>query len=326
MFAVAAASGSLLLGACGGEEIDPCEEDFIHGCEGATSFTLASEAGEIRHELIRIDDVGGAVMATHAYFFQNQNPATRGFGVPFEDTGCVDYRDRMQFSPGAGDVQQQVANSRDYLDAGDTVTLTSSNGLVVEMAKATNTADRSSILVHDIVYLPNDDAGLFENNVSWDIDIAGSEELPGLDLISPESAAQPDPNNIIVLDEPQVISPPAWTPTFVTETEYFGGVNIPEGEDLTVTWDTAEALFTDDVTVLAFVGFLGTQGIDFLCVAPDNGEIVVPAAVLNEVDASGSIIHGLLTHVAAESRFLDNARYDMLAADCRFSTYTVEPQ
>jgi hypothetical protein len=323
--------------ACGGDDgdgdgntPDAMDEPCVgHGCPGIDSPFQLGEGGEFRMEVIRTDDTDtDSFVAGQAFFFKDQVPSFRALGpdevfATAANTECFDFRRNDFFDNGATPEAQAIVDTRTYYDAGETATLTSgATGFEFVMLPSEDNIDDSAGLLHDVLY-ENNDVTQVENNVAYAPSIAGSAELPGLDLGDGEAVTGEEWGDLPV----ELFMPPAWDVVggVVADTSaYFAGVTLDPAADALFQWTNAEATNPAAPSQLAFIGvFNNDGGVDFYCFTPDtmDGEITLPAAVISEMDPDGGLLLGKFAHIAWENR-LDGTRIDLLGVECKFAGYT----
>jgi hypothetical protein len=349
-------AGTLGCGDDGGGETTPVDANVTppppdacagggHVCGDVDSPFLLPEGGEIRLERYQlgIDDQDDDISA-QAMFWKNQDPPYRGLeGKPITlreelvalGYDCADYRDGTFFDNARSEEAQAIADSRDYYDVGESVTITNTENpadMVVlpkyesadDPAAAT---DFSSSLVHDILYR-DDGSYVVERGATYRPSIAGPAEYPMLDLkygesFTGEEFADADGNGT-----PVIYMPGRYTLTQPTEADYYadGAVNLVRGQDYTIEYDVLELEPEDWPDIMAFVGFSRNSKVEAYCnrrftdVAED-GKFVIPFEVQEVItpDAeNGSFFMGRYTHVAWEVQ-QDKTRLDLIGSECKVS-------
>lgn len=309
-----------------------CEPGHGGGC-GDSSFDLALEGGEIRLELFQQGpDNGGNRLAAQAFFFNAQTPGIRPMvGTQIVDEngdfhGCFAYKDGEYYNNGANPRHQEIADSRAYIDVGATVTLTNvaDDTDTLELAKddSGTAVDPSNRIQHDILYVGDENydparAAFY----SWEI--AGAGDYLAIDLVNGYSAAtqMPVPDGF----EPNIYFPQEFTLSDPVEADYFAsGVSFNKGEPLTITWDNAGEEDATSPGVVSFVGFVtANDEVESWCLTPgDSGSATVPPEVLDYVSPEGKLLVGKFAHTAWEQT-QDDARFDVLAVNCKLGAYTI---
>lgn len=316
-----------------------------HACGEVDSPFLLPEGGEIRLERYQLSSEDqDDLISAQAMFWKNQDPPYRGLaGKPITlrqelvDLGydCADYRDGNFFDNGNSPAAQLVADSRDYYDVGDAVTLTNienpTDVAVLPKYKSAEdpaaATDFSSSLVHDILYR-DDGSYAVERSATYRASIAGPAEYPTLDLkygeaLTGEEFADADGNGT-----PLVYMPARYTLTQPAEADYYtdGAVNFVRGQDFTLEYEVSELEPEDWPGIIAFVGFLRDGKVEAYCnrrftEVPEDGKFVIPFEIQEVVTPepeSGSFFMGRYTHVAWEVQ-QDKTRLDLLGSECKVS-------
>jgi hypothetical protein len=316
-----------------------------HLCQEVDSPFLLPEGGEIRLERYQLgpNDQDDGISA-QAMFWKNQDPPYRGLeGTPITlraelvalGYGCADFRDGNFFDNGSWPAAQAVADSRDYYDVGESVTITNTGNPadIVVLPKYARTddpegaTDFSSSLVHEILYR-DDGSYSVERGATYRASIPGSAEYPTLDLkygeaLTGEEMAAADGNGT-----PLIYMPARYTLTQPAEADYFtdGAVNIVRGQDYTIEYDVSELEPEDWPGIIAFIGFSRDGEVDAYCTrtftdVAEDGKFVIPFEV-QEIVASGagtgSFFFGRYTHVGWEVQ-QDKTRMDLLGSECKIS-------
>jgi len=316
-----------------------------HLCQEVDSPFLLPEGGEIRLERYQLGtDDQDDFISVQAMFWKNQDPPYRGLaGKPLTlrdelvDLGydCADYREGNFFDNGSSPEAQLVADSRDYYDVGESVTLTNTDNAAnmvvlpkyVRADDPIGATDFSSSLVHQILYR-DDGSYTVERRATHRPSIAGSAEYPTLDLKYGESLSGEEMADGNGNGTPLIYMPARYTLTQPTEADYYteGAVNIVRGQDYTIEYDVSEFEPEDWPGIMVFVGFSRNGKVEAYCnrrftdVAED-GKFVVPFEVQEVVtpDAeTGSFFMGRYTHVAWEVQ-KDKTRMDLLGSECKVS-------
>jgi hypothetical protein len=316
-----------------------------HICQEVDSPFLLPEGGEIRLERYQTgpNDQDDGISA-QAMFWKNQDPPYRGLaGKPITlrdelvDLGyeCADFRDGDFFDNGRSEEAQAVADSRDYYDVGESVTITNTENpadmVVLPKYESANdpagATDFSSSLVHEILYR-DDGSYNVERGATYRASIAGSAEYPSPDLKYGEALAGDEMADDDGNGTPLIYMPARYTLTQPAEADYFtdGAVNIVRGQDYTIEYDVSEFEPEDWPGIIAFVGFSRNGKVDAYCTrrftdVAEDGKFVVPFEVQEVVtpDAgTGSFFFGRYTHVAWEVQ-KDKTRMDLLGSECKIS-------
>ena len=294
-------------GGCGDDDTGTGDAGCVgHTCPadggadaGVDPFSLP-EGGDVRIELIYNPD-GTSSVAMQAFYWQNQTPAARALSGPqFGMTSCEDMRGGDVFENGTTPEAQQIADSREYIDMGASLTLTG-NGQTYTLTRSEDTEDQSAFLTHDIIYL---------GDVTRD-DIAVDTEytVDGVDMGSARN-----PLGITVSDS-RIYLPDDFTITPAVNS----GVTLPATGDFVFTisrGDRADGVF------LAF-GDPDTFAVRYQClfVPNDDGVLTIPQELIQAVDDEGFLLIGTFAHWA---NIMDGRRIDVQGINCLFAEYTKE--
>ncbi|WP_199350891.1 hypothetical protein [Haliangium ochraceum] len=315
-----------------------------HGCEGIDSPFQLPEGGEVRLErfqyLSNDDPDDNRDLAAQAFFFENQDPLSRGLdGEPvtirqeLADQGysCGDFTKGIFFDNGNAPEMDAIIASRDYYDVGETVTLTNTDNTaeVIELEKqAPGATDLSAGLEHPILYQGNPKFQL-TRNATFSASIDGSQEYPELDVTFGESVVGEEMAEADGSGTPLIYMPSAFTLTSPTEDELFEqGLNFTKGEDFSFTYTLDEPTPAGFPTVVPFVAFLDADfKVEAYCFKtpvdgadPDTGDFTIPYEIFEVVSPGGddiatNFLFGRFTHVAWEVG-QDATRLDFLGVEC----------
>lgn len=268
------------------------------------------EGGEARIELQTNGTDGTTTGAVHAYFFKDQMPLRRDLEGPeiVAGTGCTDVTGGVYFDNGSPPPAVALAATRTYLDAGPNFMITSADQSFT-LAQKTNTADLSSGLTHKIVYLnPSSDGSADLHNHAYSVQWNGGA-LGAMDMTEPTAVQG-------VAVKSQLFVPPVTTslnPSFASP------LQIPKTGDWTLTYQQ-EATPADAPPVLQFAVFYDTDtlGVDYQCVSPANGTMVIPRAMIDKLKPTGVLYFGTFTHVG---HLQDARRMDLVGVSCTYQEY-----
>lgn len=336
-------------------EADACVGGHGEGCV-ENPFQLP-EHGEFRLELFQDGPSGegnDTRLAAQAFFFTGQNPAIRPIGgkpimirpeLAMQGYACADYRDGNFFENGGTAQAQAIADSRTYIDVGDTATLTNANDEteVITLNKFESTddpddaTDISSVLVHDILYQADIDTEV-TLGTQYRPAVAGSSTYVRLNLgfgIANFTFAFPLADEAGAGD-PKIYMPSKFEITTPSTADWYApaGLTFTKGTDFTINYTIAEpeAVGTTHPTILPFIGFIKNREVQAYCfrVTPDTldtGTFIVPYEVFEIIDADpaaneeGSYVEfGRFTHAAWEAQNLTQpGRVDLLGVNCQLS-------
>ena len=316
-----------------------------HACQEVDSPFLLPEGGEIRLERFQLgpDDQDDGISA-QAMFWKDQDPPYRALsGEPITlraelvalGYGCADVRGGNFFDNGSTPEAQAVADSRDYYDVGESVTITNAENPadVVMLPKHERVTDPdgatdfSSSLVHRILY--RDDGSYdVERRSTYRASITGPAEYPTLDLKYGEALAGDEMAYADGNGTPLIYMPSRYTMIQPTEADYYteGGVNMVSGQDYTLEYEVAELEPEDWPGIIAFIGFSRSGSVDAYCTrkftdVAEDGKFVIPFEVQEVVMSgagTGTFFFGRYTHVAWEVQ-QDKTRLDLLGSECKIS-------
>lgn len=338
-----------------GGAADACVGGHGEGCV-ESPFALP-EHGEFRLELFQTGPSGEgdeSRLAAQAFFFTGQDPLSRPIGgMPIvirkelADQGyaCVDMSAGTWFDNGGTPEAQNAANSREYIDVGETATLTNveDEDEVITLNKFESAddpalaTDISANLVHDILYQAPEDTEA-SLGTQWKPGVMGSLAYAGLDLGFGEAALFGD----LEFDangegDPVIYMPSNFQITSPAEEDYYdeAGLTFTKGQDFTITYEIDEP---EDVragghpTIIPFIGFIKNREVQAYClrVHPamlDSETFIIPYEVFEIVDQDppaneeGSYFEfGRFTHSAWEVQNLtDPHRLDLLGVNCQLS-------
>ena len=315
-----------------GEEVDAMSNMDAAGCTGhgcptgENPWGLTAENGEIRLEYFKLAD-GESKLAAQAFFFKNQDPANRGFGGTPVDSptaeaagvSCGDLTGGVYFNNGASAEAVQILATREYIDVGPFINFTNKDDAsdVIALPKKEGVVDLSQNLQHDIIYQVDDPLLTPAFNVGYDVSFEGL----GPDLTDGTSVQMDWTTNNI-----EVYMPPPFTMANPVEDAFFAdGLTFTKGQDLTLQWSLDEALNADSASPASFVGFVNaeTNQVESYCIKiVDDGELLVPAEILEVVSPSGNLLVGTITHVAYKGE--NEGRVDVQGITCKLAGYTIE--
>jgi hypothetical protein len=321
----AALSLAVLLTGCGGDDgsgMDPGDcENVGHGgvCLDRSPWQLEEASGLSRIELIYdyTDGSGTPAISTFAYFFEDQTPPRQPLeGEPMGDSACVDVTAGDIYDTGPHPESQEIANTRSYIDIGDSMTLGNPDGDLT-LAKAENTVDGSNLIEHDIVYNADVSVDELAFDGLYDFQLNGGgftpEDLQGGVSVT---GTPYDRNDLYMPPDFESITP---------TNQGYQNIEMNSSEDYVVEWSTPE--IADNAPELAaFWGFVDpeTFEIDYFCSGKNNDSLTIPSNVLSTVkenQPNGLIIHGIASHVAYN---LNQSRYDLSGINCKLGAYSVQ--
>ena len=262
-----------------------------------------TRGGEIRLELIYTKDgaigtgrKGNFEVRNHAWFASEQTPGSRPFTRPpaqwYESVNvCTDVRDKTMFPNG-------LPTSRTYLDVGANVTLTSGSAEIV-MTKESDLQDQTYDNTYELGYwteVPPDDLVV---DAEYQVELAGSDDIANMTF------------------EAGLYVPADFDLSFPNLSQH---VEIPPAEDFPFIW-TDDAP-DEDPFLFAFVGFADSLGANYFCIGPNNGGMLIPQEVLDDLPATGVVQFGLLSHRAVQLGDQEK-RVDLLGLNCAESQYTI---
>jgi hypothetical protein len=305
-----------------GGDVDAC---VGHLCPGNNPLIL-TERGELRFELFQLAANRNApdaeLIGAWFFAFSAQTPDTRpilGPELAAMAPGCYDLTGGNYYFSGTTNEAQATLDSRTYYDVGETLEV-SSPGTTVTLTKQLDTADPSSGLKHQLIYLNNPDPGTFERGAKYAIPtIAPAGDFPGLDL--KDGMDVPGANEDWT--DQGLFFPADFTFTTPTEDEYYaaGGWQVDKTVDMVLEYDApaAPAGFPGQVQ---FTGFLSPEHkFEYLCLGAVDGSTTIPKAIYDLPEfpqADGQLIHGTLTHIAWDQA---STRFDVIGVNCKFSTF-----
>lgn len=270
------------------------------GTEDGVGTELGPDPDGERVGVVRLELVQQAGWApevrTHAWFADGQEePVAHPWPWPpdnrLEEGGpeaCHDLRGRETLPAGEVD-------GREYLDAGEAVTL-AAGGTEIVLPRRENSRDDAAWLWHEILYKDHVRPADVLDGADYDVHLSGGPALPG------------------TTHERALSLPPAPQLRFPDMAE---SVIIPARADyrfLPEAGDEPESGF-------AFVGFLDQVGPAGLCVGPRSGAITVPAQFLERMPAGGRLQYG---HVLDRAAKHDHGRIDLLGIHTLEAAYLID--
>jgi hypothetical protein len=277
----------------------------------------ADEGGEIRIEHVRFTPT---INATRIVAYMYANPGTTKF-FPFPTVpGCTDTTMKKQWP-----IATNPMTERQYLDPGDII-LSSPKSRTDLTAKPALTLPRQDKQGADFLarvhpankwfaYFNMTDGDTFLTpDAFFDVIITGSADMPG-----------------------QVFHNVAWMPNdFQLTTPAVGeAVTLKANTPITFKWAVPTQDKPADMVVVSLVGFVGPPGLDegpaVLCIEPDDGEVTVPANMVDVVRAKypqgGIMARQTFTHVPKE--LIDKngptgRRLDIISTRCYANQYMVQ--
>lgn len=312
-------AASSLLAACGGDDGTDNPDACLGGGHGGAEATCGPwaedvpEGGDVRIELQTDPSTNTTTLASHAYFFKNQNPLRRITEGPevVAGTRCLDMTAGVYFDNGAPAEAVAIVDSRTYTEVGNTVTL-STDGQTITLDKMANAMDLSGFLTHDTVYMPasSDGSGTLRNKI-WHAEWPGGE-IPVTDLTQSEPVAvqgvRVDSQLFVPADITNVM--PAFTSPLAP----------PATGDWDFTFDQ-EASPAGAAPLTTFLGFYNpaTGGYEYMCYADASlKKITVPRAMIDKLAPSGYAYFGTFSHVG---HIVQERRLDLVGVNCQFTTY-----
>jgi hypothetical protein len=315
------------------------------------------EHGEFRIEVFQTGPSGEGDevrVAAQAFFFTGQEPPIRPFGgkaielrpeITAMGIACNDFSEGIYFNNGGTPQAQAAADSREYVDVGESATLTNAapGGETITLEKfesATdpdNARDAAENVLHDILYQADPDDTEIQFSTQYRPAVAGSETYIALDLGYGEAAATAPPGNELA-DENGVGDPKIYMPsdfTIETPANYFdaAGVTFTRGVDFELKYTVDQPEGANHPQVIPFVGFIKDRQAHVYCTNPfppaDAAEatFIIPYEVFEIIDEAPPaddedtyFEFGRFTHTAWEDQALaDPGRLDLLGIDCHLS-------
>jgi hypothetical protein len=349
-------AAAMTMVACG-EDKDPVQVCQGHDCGAA----LLDDGGEVQLNTF-LTPFGDATASALATFYKNQTPAKTPFiprntcvnlqtGMAFPYTGDA-----------PGPVNAVKVVQREYIDVGSKVTLTSEDGTSMTLSKQMDGVDflgrhqglfymeNSNLPTPMNPYgtsLPIDVVGGngYDTKTQIQVSIEGSaafaaqtysggvgSERPGLVIPNRghfSSGGMPIPlatkdNTQFVCDAMNPMIPPApicCDPAMRTCTGPAAG---PIGRDeWTITWDTSENIWDDEIVSFAFVGGPPDFAYVMQCnVDARDGTFTMTKADLDQLPEMGGLVVARTIHMFNE---FEGRRIDMAATSCANMLYAKLP-
>ena len=265
-----------------------------HGCQPTPMNE--PEGGQLRIELVR-SYRDATEVRSFAWFASNQAPETRPWPRPpaewdIEDgpTLCKRVADGEYFPNGR-------AESRIYLDAGSTVTLTHEDGDLV-LNKQEAVEDWSNNVLHEIVYTQDFDPLTVPLDAWFGIETAGSSEMAAMSI------------------ENGLHLPATYDVLFPNMRDR---VYLRSDRDLPVVWNYSGSRQQFNY---AFVSFSDVIGPVYFCIGPQSGQMTIPSSVIADIPRAGLMVHGVLNHNAIATE--EGRTLHFVGANCEEAEYTVD--
>jgi hypothetical protein len=310
------------------------EQPFVTACSEASGApgpvtsrpqcpALAmAEGGEIRLEQVEVpgDEATADLVDGQAFVFHRQAPERRLLdGVPIEGTDCFDLGGGDTFDSGPTAANQSIADSRAYFYVGAEVPLWDTGGGKLSLERRFDEADPAVGLRHEVLYLGTtereDTAGR-----RYDVgEIAGTVEYAGWDLRRPDGRG-----DVGVAPEyaRAVFLPPRFTMTSPAEADFVAGPELAADRPLELAWQTTGPPADGAPPLLGYVSFAGADGaVDVRCAQVDAAALVVPAAIVEQLEPAGTMTVGLLHHVAWNQGVSAAVRLDLIGVSARRVAY-----
>jgi hypothetical protein len=321
-------------------------------CPGG-SFT-PPEGGEARIELVELaPDQQVLRHATEAYFFKDQTPCSREHFGPLIDlqrdegdelpdsTVCLDTTAGTHFNVGAWPQNQEIADSRTYLNAGEQVSFKQRDGDLEIAMLASRPGDgvgggtsRAQGKIHDRIYLAEDPSPsdyVVPQNTWFDLEVPGIGDIvaftpsDGLNLIDGAPVAEFGvffPSRFELLGpEPEGASAAAFEQHFFEK-----GVSFVEDEDFVFYLPMITAPGEDEPTTAYLVSLFDEHGrVHYQCLntnARDEGSVTVPRELVERLPADSDGRHrgGLsIAHLSHFAFVFDHRRFNVLGAASKSS-------
>jgi hypothetical protein len=323
-------ASSLLAMGCGSGDDDGGGDAACGHCpKGA--FEL-QEGGELRIELIQSGGADGELVENAGIqgFFHHNQVGERPLSGPALTNAagmiCQDFRAYNLFDNGTTEANQAMADTRDYFDVGEEITISDEAGVGkdIVLPKMLNGVDPSSGLQHDILYLVDDAADL-ERNAFYTMSIPGTEEYPAIDFRNGSSNTGQD----WTARGPEIYMPPNFTMTTPAEADYLAGVEFTPGQDFTFKWTNDTGNLSEAPDNTWFVALYNGKEIDFLCLDNDDaaiaggeGSSILPKEIIDAATDEGGVLLGKFSHIAWNQGIRADARFDMIGTSCKFAPYS----
>lgn len=283
-------SGTLLAAGCGDDsETTP---DSATGIDAAGDATVdaapefkgynADEGGEVRAEYIRFPN-GGVATRTTAFFYKDPG-STKYF--PYLDlNGCTNMTGKDKWP-----MAQNPIEERDYYDIGGEVIISGGPEPLVVKKRMTPLNDPygrnhpAGGWYYDPASNMDMDGGTYlSDKTLYDVTLPGSEEFPGTFF-----------DDVFYMPSDFALETPGLA----------GPLSFPANTAQTFSWTTPADAPPAGFEVLGLVAFTGANGPAVICVEPNDGEITVPAEMMDVARTAyptgGSVARQTLTHAVRE--------------------------
>jgi hypothetical protein len=278
----------LIASGCGEKEEPICGGHGQPVCAGEEFKN--HEGGEVRLEVRVLPDLKNVGVA-QAWFVTAQVPEKLP-SATFEtctNVAAMPYT----LSPNA-----DVIASRQFYDVGANISI-SGAGTTFTLDKHTDTADFRG-QVEGIIYLKD---GKASGSVPIENFVPGGEYTATF-------ANNQNPTDSVYLPKGwQSVAGPAFDGTLHT---------FVRGQDMTFSY-TPEDTFED--APIAFIQFKGKDGSNMFCPHDTAGTFTVPASVIDQIGAEGTVIAGVISHKRVN---YNERNLDLIGVNCKLQSYKVE--
>jgi hypothetical protein len=339
-------------------EADACVPGHGEICPGDLNLLELPEGGEVRIEFFELGfNQEELLNATEAYFYRDQTPATRDIFGPLieitreagdelpDSTVCLDGRAGVHYNLVQWPENQAIADTRTYLDVGDSVKLVQRDGdLELEMVRSRrdeapfNGVSRAQGKIHDIIYLVEDaelegeDEYIVPQNTWFDFEVPGSIDLPAFEPTNGMNFVDGSPLDSFGLFFPSRYTHRGPDPDgdFADDFEqnYFErGVAYVEGEDFTFNVPLVNEPGDDDpASVYIAALFNEHNGVYIYCLntnAREEGTVTVPREIVELLPAEedGGARRGRMSllHITHFGYALNGRQFHVMGMACKTS-------